>query len=72
MCRQQGRAAEVREGKECEDGGVERILSRTSRRWVDVGDCHGSSEPLRPARRRRERFQMRLKARRIQGVSQIL
>ena len=42
-----GRATEVPQGKDCEGGGSERRPSRTLRRWVD--DCHGSSEPLRPA-----------------------
>ena len=33
------------------EGGVLERTSRTSRRWVDAGDCHaqGSGEPLRPA-----------------------
>ena len=44
---------------ECEGGELERRPSRALRRWIDVGDCHGSSQPLRRARRRRRREKVR-------------
>ena len=48
----QGRAGEVKSRKVWNgEGGLLERTSRTSRRWVDAGDCHaqGSGEPLRPA-----------------------